>query len=278
MSWEASVPNTRIRRLKESTLAFRFKIIHCPGKFHSGPDALSRYPVAASIQDDEFAEESEALLANVIDETMQNLAAFTPSSDEMLTVSRLQEVCSKDEAYCELLRYVDQGFPRSKQEVDKRIVKFWGVKDDLYKQGPLVLKDGRIVIPAVLQSKMMKVLHSAHQGCSGMNSRASQTVFWPGMSKDIINFRLGCQHCAKIAPSQRKEPLILTPVPDWPFQHIVMDYCEHSGHTYLVVADRFSGWLNVFHFNKQATGARLVAICRDTSRQYINRWWSTIRG
>ena len=48
-----TICNTRIRRLKESTLAFRFKIIHCPGKLHHGPDALSRYPVTASIEDDE---------------------------------------------------------------------------------------------------------------------------------------------------------------------------------------------------------------------------------
>ena len=239
-----TISNTRIR-LKEWTLAFRFQIIHCPGKLHHGPDALSRYPVVASIEDDEFAEEYEALVANGIEDAVQTLSEVNSCSEEVLTVKRLQDICSRDEAYSILLQYVDHGFPRSKQEVDKRLVKFWGVKNELYKQDSLVLKDGRIVIPAALHSQIIRTLHSAHQGCTGMNSRAAQTVFWPGLNKDIINFRLGCQHCAKIAPSQRKEPPILTPVPEWPFQHTVMDYCEHHGHSYLVVADMFSGWLSL---------------------------------
>ena len=40
-----SIKNARIRRLKEQTLDFDFKIKYCPGKMHIGADALSRYPV-----------------------------------------------------------------------------------------------------------------------------------------------------------------------------------------------------------------------------------------
>ena len=39
------IVNPRLFRLKEKTLAYKFKIIHVPGKKHAGPDALSRNPV-----------------------------------------------------------------------------------------------------------------------------------------------------------------------------------------------------------------------------------------
>ena len=264
-----SISNTRIRRLKESTMAFRFKILHCPGKLLSGPDTLSRYPVAAEAGDVDFADKSEDLMTIEIQDTVQALIDETSADTEnMLTLERLVEHCSKDSTYSLLMHYVENGFPRNKQDVDKKLVKFWGIRNELYQQGELVIKDGRIVIPLCLQSQVVKILHSAHQGCTGMNSRAAQAVFWPGMSKDIINFRLGCSKCAKISPSNKKEPMLLTPVPEWPFQHTCMDFCEFEGHTYLAVADRYSGWLMIYHFTKQATGERLVAICRDIFSNY----------
>ena len=45
--------NPRVQRLKEKTLPWRFSIIHCPGKWTKGPDALSRYPttIATALRD-----------------------------------------------------------------------------------------------------------------------------------------------------------------------------------------------------------------------------------
>ena len=38
------VPNTRLRKLKEKTLRYRFKLTHIPGVKHRVADGLSRYP------------------------------------------------------------------------------------------------------------------------------------------------------------------------------------------------------------------------------------------
>ena len=39
------VENPRLRRLKEKTKMFDFKMVHVPARKHAGPDALSRNPV-----------------------------------------------------------------------------------------------------------------------------------------------------------------------------------------------------------------------------------------
>ena len=41
------------------------------------------------------------------------------------------------------------------------------------------------------------------------------------------------------------EPLILTPAPEYPFEKTVEDIFNSGGHSFLVYADRVSGWLEV---------------------------------
>ena len=36
--------NPRLTNLKEKAMYFRFDIVHVPGRFHKGPDAMSRVP------------------------------------------------------------------------------------------------------------------------------------------------------------------------------------------------------------------------------------------
>ena len=124
--------------------------------------------------------------------------------------------------------------------------------------------DHRIVIPPSLQKHVLYALHSAHQGVSGMKARANTTVYWPGMINNIRSTRYNCKHCNEIAPSQPKEPLMATPSPDWPFQLICADYFELNNHSYLVIVDRFSGWLNIYHFKPAcSTNNTLISTCRS---------------
>ena len=44
------IMNSHIQDLRGKTLRFRFTIQHCPGKWTQGPDAMSRYPTAAAIE------------------------------------------------------------------------------------------------------------------------------------------------------------------------------------------------------------------------------------
>ena len=42
-----------------------------------------------------------------------------------------------------------------------------------------MLKD-RVVIPESLRSRVLSLLHAAHQGVEGMRQRTASTVYWPG--------------------------------------------------------------------------------------------------
>ena len=102
-----------------------------------------------------------------------------------------------------------------------------------------------------------------------MKSRTNDTVYWPGMNASIRNFRANGPTCATIAPTQPREPIIMTPAPEWPFQQIVMDIF-HVGHVaYLACADRLTGWLILYHLKPgHATTSKLMSICQHLFQTY----------
>merc|ERR1711888_407531 len=103
--------------------------------------------------------------------------------------------------------------------------------------------------------KVLEVLHSAHQGVLSMGLRAEQSVFWPNIWKDLERVRLACNTCNKIVPSQSNLPPVEPVVPEYPFQHVCIDYLTIGGVSYGVYVDRYTGWPGVI----QGTLARDVA-------------------
>ena len=95
-----------------------------------------------------------------------------------------------------------------------------------------------------------------------MSNRAQQVVFWPGIFKDLETARATCRDCCVRAPSQSAIHL----------QHrchaqsihsIVADYCDIKGKTWLVTADRFTGWVSVFYYSGAASSKELIKAFRD---------------
>ena len=100
----------------------------------------------------------------------------------------------------------------------------------------------RIVIPEPLRHKVLKALHSAHQGETAMGERARQSVYWPGIDNSIERTRKGCISCNRNAPSQPRLPPFKPHIPTSPFEAICADYFFFKGQYYFVAADRLSGW------------------------------------
>ena len=101
-----------------------------------------------------------------------------------------------------------------------------------------------------------------------MKARANETIYWPGMDATIKQYKETCSYCLTHAPSYQKEPLVVTPSPEFPFQMICMDYFTINHHSYLVCVDRFSGWPCVYHFPGEATSTSLINVCRELFTTY----------
>ena len=152
-----------------------------------------------------------------------------------LSLGDIQLEGKKDQVYSSLITAIVKGFPNSRSNTAPELRQFYEVHERLFSQDGVVYLDQRVVIPSSLRKHVLESLHSANQGVSGMRRRANATVYWPGMSTAINNYRINCHDCQKNAPSQPAEPLILSPSPEWPFQLVCMDYFFIGDHAYLVV-------------------------------------------
>ena len=98
-----------------------------------------------------------------------------------------------------------------------------------------------------MRTEVMDSLHAAHQGKTAMMLTAQSTVFWPGISVDVKRTRGLCNPCVCNAPSQPKLNPVPPIIPTTPFEAIVADYFDYKGKHYLVIADRLSGWTEIYH-------------------------------
>ena len=108
--------------------------------------------------------------------------------------------------------------------------------------------------PHPLRKAVLSALHAAHQGIGAMTQRATDSVFWPGISTDIMRTREECEHCHRIAKSNAMQPPSdITPA-DYPFQKLCCDYFHHNNTEYVVLVDRYSNWPMVFKADSGAEG------------------------
>ena len=74
------------------------------------------------------------------------------------------------------------------------------------REGLVMYKGSRFLVPQLLRSGLLKALHSGHAGVSSMVARAKEVFWWPRISADIACIRANCRTCDENAPSQAKLP------------------------------------------------------------------------
>ena len=282
------IPNTRLFRLKQRTLPWKFQVAYLPGKTNAAADAASRYPspgLVSSFAEVVEEENEESLFMNSISGEIEGSFA--------ITWSRLVEETEKDP----VLRILAQAIQEEFCNDHPSIAPYMRFKDSLYLGPGVIFYKDRVVVPEALRKSVLINLHSAHQGVSAMESRAHAIVFWPGITPDIQRTREQCYACNKNAPTQAPEPTQLVDPPTAPFQQVFADFFDFAGCHYLVIGDRLSGWSEIYSTpsGTQNSGAKGLVQClrsffrtfgvpeeissdggpefaADTTRKFLDQW------
>ena len=236
------ISNSRLFRLKQRTLPWRFDIKHLPGKTNLAADATSRHPSQSgsvnivSLGAPSFPDFIESAL----------MASIRTEAQELSLISwpLLTQETAADASLGHLLKLVEQGTWNFNSN-DPALTSLWPNCESTYAQEGVLLYQDHVVVPSSLRRRVLQHLHAAHQGVSTMEQRARTIVYWPGMSKDIRDTREECADCNRNAPSQAGTPPLPTPPPSTPFEAVFSDFFDYGGRHYLVVADRLSGWVEV---------------------------------
>ncbi|CAB3995988.1 Hypothetical predicted protein [Paramuricea clavata] len=113
-------------------------------------------------------------------------------------IREVQAATAQDQCMQSLLSTIKDGWPESKKDVQNDLRPYFDVQDTLSHQNGIILKGERIVIPASLRDTTKKRLHSAHLGYDSMMRRARDTIFWPGMAKEVRQLAENCKACLGI--------------------------------------------------------------------------------
>ena len=260
------IENPRLQRLRMKLLDYQFTTTWRPGRHLAIPDALSRAPVDTPTPDDEddsaeIGPQIRCMLTRSLAETEPDGTRVSPVEDVMLT--RLQDAASTDAEYQALCTVVQNGFPNEKADLASHLRPYWPVRDRLALEDGLLVCGPRLVIPSRLRREVLSRLHDSHQGIIRTQRRARQTVYWPGVDRDVANVVQSCASCRTYLPSRQREPLLSDPAPSRPFESVSTDFFSHAGHNYLVYVDRLSGWPIVASCPGDCTARTLIRHLRQ---------------
>ena len=79
------------------------------------------------------------------------------------------------------------------------------------------------------------------------------------MRQDGLAHVKNCRHCQDVLPANPKEPPKGLPAPWRPFLELHLDAAEVAGHQFLVIVDRFSGWVTIRRLRNRR-GAELAFV------------------
>ena len=129
-------------------------------------------------------------------------------------------VCTRIRQYC---LYV---WP-SKQYIPGELKPYWLLRDELSVCNDLLLYGKRIVVPRSLQTFTLQKIHSGHLGMQRCRLRAGNTIWWPGLAKQILS-TVHCHICSQKNPLV-VEPMISLQLPAYPWQRVSSDLFEMKG-------------------------------------------------
>ncbi|XP_040164697.1 uncharacterized protein K02A2.6-like [Anopheles arabiensis] len=181
-----------------------------------------------------------------------------------LNFKDLERGTQADPLLRKVFQFVQNGWPKGEEKTED-LKQFFARREALSTVGKCLLFGERVVVPANLRNRVLKLLHKGHPGVCRMKALARGYVYWPKLDSEIENAVKTCQSCASAA----KSPEHCTPV-DWPkttgpWQRIHVDYAgPMEGEYYFLVVDSYSKWPEIIPTRQttaQATVQMLRGLC-----------------
>ena len=224
--------------------------------------ALSRAPLRET--GDSLREGVQAYVQMIITSlpaSEQQLENIREQQEMDSECSRLKELCQRRNLTWDMMRGT--------------LKQYYPVRDELNVADGILMRGQRMIIPTSLRKLMLSKLHSIHQGVTKCKERANQSVWWPGIRKQIEEVVHQCPTCCKCR-KQRPEPLIPSQFPKYPWQVDTLTGSEAAliypggSHTTCGWHNGMPQW-NVFTLQKKRCHI-LDDSCCNTHNEHFHLW------
>ena len=244
----------------QSMRLMRFDIkqmVHVPGKQMYTSDTLSRLtarqpykqPGQSWIPDDDMPAFIGSIIVDTLPVSDVRLKQITEAQDD-------DEICKRIKQYCLEER-------PDKHQLPSILKPYWNERGELSANQNVILKSLRILIPSSMRLEVLDKIHQGHQGITKCRERAKQTVWWPGLSRQIQDMVESCRTCARHRIS-KPEPLCPSPFPEGPWQVLGTDLFYSQSVDYLLVINYFSRFVEVATLRKNKTATEVIRALKAT--------------
>ena len=226
------------------------EVTYVQGSRHYTADALSRAPVSSPMEDDfSFVEEVEAFQ----EANFKFIPATERRLEEIRTAQGADSICRQVVTYCQ------EGWPPITPS-QPLLKPYWEKKQHLTVNRGLLMFNNRIVIPTSLQLEVLDALHEGHLGITKCRGRASYSVWWPLISKQIEAMVNKCMTCAKLRPEPKESLIPMSYTGRNPWSQVGTDLFELEGKTYIIAVDYSSRWFEFRELKTTSSGAAIRAL------------------
>ena len=238
----------RVQRFRMRLMRFNFTITHVPGKYLYTADALSRDPDVSA-----KAQESLRDLNELVETYVNTIMVTLPVVDSRLDEIRLQT--KRDDELKVVMHYVQHGWPERSPKGP--FGKYWKERGNISLHEGLLMRGSRIMIPQSMQPDVLRYLHDGHQGITKTRAKAADSVWWPGISRDIDKVVRNCAMCEKYR-RERVEPMKGFPFPERPWSLIGSDFFDYGGRKYILVVDYYSRDVEICVVSKNVDASETI--------------------
>ena len=178
---------------------------------------------------------------NLVAESAEQYISFvvTKATPKALSRDEIINATSQDATLQEVMRLISNGQwddLKPVNGVDPSTLKiFANIRSELTSvDGKLVLRGNCIVIPDVLQKRVVELAHEDHQGLVKTRSPLRSKAWFPRMDTVVDSIVKTCGPCQVATPRPSCEPLQMTQLPRGPWEEVSIDFCVVAGHYVLV--------------------------------------------
>lgn len=167
---------------------------------------------------------------------------------EAVTLEIIQRLTEKDEELVALKEVIQTGNWKKNQK-NEMIKPYLNVAEELSVINGVVLRLERIILPRRLRARVVQIAHQAggHLGISKLKERLRSKYWYPQMDKIIEHEVKTCFGCQAVTATHQIEPVVMTELPEGPWEHVQADFVGPFGDGYyaLVVTDLYSRYPEV---------------------------------
>ena len=183
---------------------YDLQVTYVPGKQLVVADTLSRATdksYTPSAADERAVEEMTYYVVEVM--------KVLPVSQHLRKT--ILEKISQDPVMTELYKMITEGWPTRKEQCTSQMRFYWGIQEKLSVIDGLIFKGLRLIVPSGMHNEMLKQIHEGHMGIEKSQRRARESIYWPGISKDIKEVCRACLTCIEYSKAQQQEELMPHP-------------------------------------------------------------------